>query len=86
MNLKEKLMSRKLWLAIIGAGAGIAIAFGAPESIVSTILGAATTLISVVFYIITEGKVDAAAVDLSADFIKKVMEAIDAIEAAKKDK
>ena len=79
-------MSRKLWLAIIGAGAGIAIAFGAPESIVSTILGAATTLISVVFYIITEGKVDAAAVDLSADFIKKVMEAIDAIEAAKKDK
>lgn len=86
MNLKEKLMSRKLWLAIIGAGAGIAIAFGAPESIVSTILGAATTLISVVFYIITEGKVDAAAVDLSADFIKKVMEAIEAIEDAKKDK
>ena len=85
MSIKDKLLSRKLWLALIGAGAGIAIAFGAPESIVSTILGAATSLISIVFYIYTEGKIDAAAVDLSADFVKKLLDAIEALEA-KKDK
>lgn len=62
MTLKDKLLSRKLWLAIIGAAAGIAIALGAEESIVSEITGALTTLISVVIYIVTEGKVDAAAV------------------------
>ena len=80
MNLKEKLMSRKLWVAVFGAAAGIAIAFGAPESIVTTILGVAMSLTSVVFYIYTEGKSDAAAVDLSADFVKKLLDAIEALE------
>lgn len=65
MSIKDKLLSRKLWLAIIGAGAGIAIALGAQESIVSEVAGALTTLISVVIYIVTEGKVDVAAVNVA---------------------
>jgi len=77
MTIKDKLLSRKLWLAVIGAGAGIAIALGAPESIVSVLVGAATALVSVVVYIATEGKIDAASVELSADFIKYVLAAID---------
>lgn len=81
--MKEKLLSRKLWLAIIGAGAGIAIALGAPESIVTVIVGAATALVSVAIYIITEGKIDAAAVELSADFIQQVLLAISAVQEVK---
>lgn len=83
--MKEKLLSRKLWLAVIGAGAGIAIALGAPESIVSVIVGAATALVSVVIYIITEGKVDAAAVQLSAEFIQSVLATISEFNEQKKD-
>ena len=83
--MKEKLLSRKLWLAVIGAGAGIAIAFGAPESIVSVIVGSATALVSVVIYIITEGKVDAAAVQLSAEFIQSVLATISEFNEQKKD-
>ena len=82
MTIKDKLLSRKLWLAIIGAGAGVAIAFGADASLVQVIVGAATALVSVVIYIVTEGKVDAAAVELSADFVKQLLAAI---EAAKKE-
>lgn len=69
MSIKDKLLSRKLWLAIIGAGAGIAIALGAQESIVSEVAGALTTLISVVIYIVTEGKVDVAAVNVAQPLI-----------------
>ena len=83
MNIKDKLLSRKLWLAVIGAGAGIAIALGAPESLVTVIVGAATALVSVVVYIVTEGKIDATGVELSADFIKSVLEAIAAFTAQK---
>jgi hypothetical protein len=83
--MKEKLLSRKLWLAVIGAGAGIAIALGAPESIVSVIVGSATALVSVVIYIITEGKVDAAAVQLSAEFIESVLATISKFNEQKKD-
>jgi len=83
--MKEKLLSRKLWLAVIGAGAGIAIALGAPESIVSVIVGSATALVSVVIYIITEGKVDAAAVQLSAEFIQSVLATISEFNEQKKD-
>lgn len=83
--MKEKLLSRKLWLAIIGAGAGIAIALGAPESIVSVLVGAATALVSVVIYIVTEGKIDAASVELSAEFVQSVLLAIAEFNEQKKD-
>ena len=41
---------------------------------------AATGASEDVFYIYTEGKIDAAAVDLSADFVKKLLDAIEALE------
>lgn len=76
----EKLKSRKLWFAIIGAVSGIAIAYGADENIVQAISGAAVTLVSVVSYIWVEGKIDAAAVDQTADFAKQILSIIDLIE------
>lgn len=78
----DKLKSRKLWLAIIGAAAGIAIALGADAGVVETVSGAAVALVSVVAYVITEGKVDKASVELGADFVNKVLDAIEAIKAA----
>lgn len=65
-------------LAIIVSG--IAIAYGADENIVQAISGAAVTLVSVVSYIWVEGKIDAAAVDQTADFAKQILSIIDLIE------
>ena len=76
----EKLKSRKLWIAVIGAAAGIAIAYGADENIVQAISGAAVTLVSIISYIWVEGKIDAAAVDQTADFAKQILSIIDLIE------
>jgi hypothetical protein len=61
-DIIRKLTSRKLWLAIAGIAAGIAMALGASQSEIATVAGAVTALISVITYIITEGKIDAAAV------------------------
>lgn len=55
----RKITSRKLWLAIAGIATGVAMALGASTSEISTVAGAVTAIISVVTYIITEGKIDA---------------------------
>ena len=59
MSIKKKLTSRKLWTAIVGIVAGIAVLFGLDEGAVSTISGAVMSIASVMTYVITEGKVDA---------------------------
>ena len=59
MSIKKKLTSRKLWTAIVGIVAGIAVLFGLEEGAVSTISGAVMSIASVMTYVITEGKVDA---------------------------
>lgn len=76
----EKFKSRKLWLAILNAAAGIAIALGADNNIVQIALGAGLALLSAVSYIVVEGKVDAAAVDLSSDAIKKILDLVEQIK------
>jgi phage shock protein PspC (stress-responsive transcriptional regulator) len=58
-NLKRKLSSRKLWAAVAGVVAGLAMVFGLDESIINTVAGAVVSLASLVTYIITEGKIDA---------------------------
>ena len=76
----EKIKSRKLWLAILNAAAGIAIALGADNNIVQIALGAGLARLSAVSYIAVEGKVDAAAVDLSSDAIKKILDLVEQIK------
>jgi len=66
-TLKQKLGSRKLWAAIVGVVTGLAMVFGLDESIVTSVAGAVTALASVITYIITEGKVDSAAVKAALD-------------------
>ena len=63
----KKLTSRKLWMAIAGVATGIAMVLGIESSEIATIAGSVTTIISVMTYIITEGKIDAASVKTIAE-------------------
>ena len=63
--VKRKLTSRKLWAAVAGIVTGLAMVFGLDENTITTVAGAVVSAASVVTYIITEGKVDAAAVEVS---------------------
>ncbi|MBE6948746.1 MAG: hypothetical protein E7456_02755 [Ruminococcaceae bacterium] len=61
----SKLNSRKLWAAVVGLIAGLAVVFGIDESIINTVAGAVVSAASVVAYIITEGKIDIAALGVN---------------------
>ena len=75
-SLAEKLKSRKLWAAVAGIAAGLAMVFGLDDGIISTVSGAVTAVASVIAYIITEGKIDAEGVK---NAIEKTEEAMDEI-------
>ncbi len=64
-TLKRKLSSRKLRAAIVGVITGLALIFGLDTDTVSTVAGAVVSAASVIAYITTEGKVDAAAAGTS---------------------
>lgn len=76
-NVMKKLSSRKLWAAVAGLVAGLAMVFGLDEGIITTVSGAVVTVASVIIYIVTEGKVDAAAVKKAAEDVAKAGEAIE---------
>lgn len=76
MDWKKKLGSRKLWAAVAGVVTGLAMVFGLDENIISTVAGAVTALASVVTYILTEGKIDAAAVSNAIEAAQDAKEAI----------
>lgn len=78
--LKQKLSSRKLWAAIAGLVMGLSMVFGLDEGTISTVSGAVVSVASVIVYIVTEGRVDAAAV---GDAAGKVQDAVDAVAGAK---
>lgn len=67
IDILRKLTSRKLWLSIAGVATGIAVILGVDGSEISTVAGSVTALASVVAYIVTEGKIDAAAVKAVID-------------------
>jgi len=57
----EKLTSRKFWVAIISIIAGVLGVLGANDNIIQLVSSAGLILVPAVIYIITEGKIDAAA-------------------------
>ena len=77
MSILKKLASRKLWLAVAGVATGIALALGASQSEVTTVAGAVTAILSVVTYIITEGRVDAAAVKTAVESTQSAVGAVE---------
>jgi hypothetical protein len=64
-------------MALAGVVTGVAMVFGAESTDIGTVTGAVTALISVVTYIITEGKVDAEGVK---NAIEGVQDAVDVLE------
>lgn len=75
-TLFKKITSRKLWAMLIGVAMGAAVAFGVEAETIETVAGAAISLISVVSYIYTEGKVDANA---AAAAVQQAQQAITAV-------
>lgn len=73
IDWKRKLSSRKLWAAVAGIVAGLAMVFGLDETTISTVAGAVVSVASVIAYIITEGKVDAAGVKNAVEGIQDVV-------------
>lgn len=76
MNWKEKLCSRKLWAAIVGVLMGVAMVFGLDESTITDVAGAVVSIVSLVTYIVTEGKIDAAAVSDTIELVGDVIEEV----------
>lgn len=67
--MRKKLASRKFWVAAVSIAAGVLGALGAEDSLVQMVSAVGLVLVPAVVYILTEGKLDAAAlraVDLDA--------------------
>ena len=75
----RKLSSRKLWMAVAGIATGVSMALGADSHEVGEIAGAVTALVSVVTYIVVEGRIDAEGVK---NAIIEVQEGVEALEGA----
>lgn len=76
-TLKRKLSSRKLWAAVAGVVTGLAMVFGLDENVITSVAGAVVSVASVITYIITEGRVDAAAVKNAVEDVQEAVEAVD---------
>lgn len=81
-NIIRKLASRKMWLAIAGVATGVAMALGASQSEISIVAGAVTAIASVITYITTEGKLDAAALAKAAAAATATQEAVSTVQAS----
>lgn len=76
----NKLKSRKFLTCVAGVIMGFCMVFGLDEGTVNTISGAIVAVGSVVTYIYTEGKIDAASVDKIKDAADKVEDAIEEVK------
>lgn len=76
-NIVRKLSSRKLWAAVAGVVAGLAMVFGLDETVISTVAGAVVSVMSVITYIITEGKIDAEGVKNAIEDIQNGIEVVE---------
>lgn len=74
----SKWKSRKLWMAVAGMVAGLAVALGVSQSTVAAVAGAVTAACSAVSYILSEGRVDAAAVRFAAEQAERAASAVKA--------
>ena len=75
-NFLKKLSSRKLWAAVAGLVAGLAIAFGLEENVITSVAGAVVSVISLVSYIVTEGKIDATAVGNTVQAVQDAVQTV----------
>lgn len=59
-NILRKLLSRKLWVTVVGVVVGIAAAFGITENDYAQMVGLIGAIASAINYVHTEGLVDKA--------------------------
>lgn len=74
--MMNKLTSRKFWACVVGVVTGLAMVFELDQNVITTVAGAVTSLVSVVAYMYTEGKIDTARVSNTADTIKDAIEKV----------
>ena len=75
-DILKKFTSRKFVTALCGIVIGVVVAFGYNASDIQTVAGAATSLISLVTYIIAEGKIDANRVKETIEDVQDAVETI----------
>lgn len=75
-KLLEKFTSRKFLLAVVTVIAGVVAMCGASEGVVEAVTAALTALIPTVIYIVTEGRIDAAAVGQIAGAVQDIAEGV----------
>lgn len=66
-ELKRKLTSRKLWLAVAGLASGLIVAFNGSAETAESVAGCIMSAGSVIAYIVGEGLADAAATKNNKD-------------------
>lgn len=66
-ELKRKLTSRKLWMAVAGLASGLIVAFNGSAATAETVAGCVMSAGSVIAYIVGEGLADAAATKNNKD-------------------
>lgn len=74
----SRFTSRKFLSMVVGVIMGLALAFGLDEGTISTVAGSVVSLVSVIVYVITEGKIDAAAVGQAAKELEDLYAALEA--------
>ena len=67
INWKQKLTSRKFWAAVIGFITALCIAFGVNDLTLEQVIAVVSASATLIAYIIGEGMVDAARVEVSKD-------------------
>lgn len=60
INWKQKLTSRKFWVAVIGFVTAVLVAFGFPDMQIEQVVAIISASATLIAYIIGEGMVDAA--------------------------
>ena len=84
-ELFRKLTSRKLWAALAGLSAGLAMAFGLDEAVISTVAGAVVAVASVATYSVTEGRLDAEGIKKAVESVQEAVEAVEEMEDGSKE-
>lgn len=79
-EILRKLSSRKLWTALAGIAAGLALAFGLDQEAVASTAGAVVSVVSVVTYIVTEGRIDAEGVKKAIEDTQAAVEDIEEVQ------
>ena len=72
-EILRKLCSRKLWAMLIGVGCGMATVFGLDEGLIADVGGLVMAAASLIAYMVTEGKIDAAAVKVALEAAQEAM-------------